>query len=105
MKQNVNCLGCGEPIHPKRLEILPKTKHCVKCSETGKKRGVTVQLGEEDHTYNDIVIMEEDQFFRYLSQEKMHIINESKAEIQNFDSDITDLRIVNIENLNQDFIE
>ncbi len=38
----VECLGCGEQIHPKRLEILPNTKHCVQCSDTGRKRGVTV---------------------------------------------------------------
>lgn len=27
----VYCQGCGEPIPPKRLEILPKTRHCVNC--------------------------------------------------------------------------
>jgi hypothetical protein len=69
---NKICIHCGENIHPKRLEILPNTKTCVKCSDTGRKRGVNVQLGEGDHTYNEIVIMEEDQFRDYLQLEQLH---------------------------------
>ena len=30
----MNCIKCTEEIHPKRLEILPDTKTCVKCSST-----------------------------------------------------------------------
>ena len=32
----MNCIKCTEEIHPKRLEILPDTKTCVKCSSTSK---------------------------------------------------------------------
>ncbi len=56
---SVECLGCGEPIHPKRLEILPNTKHCVSCSDVGRKRGVTVQRGEGDHSYTDVAPVDE----------------------------------------------
>ena len=66
----VECLGCGEPIHPKRIEILPNTKHCVSCSDVGRKRGVTVQRGEGDHSYTDVVIMEEKQFIQYIIKDK-----------------------------------
>ena len=66
------CIKCGEGIHPKRLEILPGTKTCVSCSTAGKKRGVDVQLGEGDHTYNEIVIMEEDEYRNYLALEQSH---------------------------------
>jgi hypothetical protein len=66
----VECLGCGEEIHPKRLEILPNTKHCVACSDVGRKRGVTVQRGEGDHSYTDVVIMEEKQFIQYIIKNK-----------------------------------
>lgn len=31
------CRSCGEEIHPMRLEILPKTNTCAKCSQEGKK--------------------------------------------------------------------
>lgn len=66
------CIKCGNDIHPKRLEILPNTTTCVGCSTAGKKRGVNVQLGEGDHTYNEIVIMEEDQYKKYLELEQSH---------------------------------
>ena len=66
------CIKCGNDIHPKRLEILPGTTTCVSCSTAGKKRGVNVQLGEGDHTYNEIVIMEEDQYKKYLELEQSH---------------------------------
>lgn len=87
MKEStVECLGCGEAIHPKRLEILPGTKYCVKCSDTGRKRGVTIQRGEGDHSYTDVVIMEEKQFIQYIvSEGKMS--KGAKAELQNYDED------------------
>ena len=96
----VECLGCGEPIHPKRLEILPNTKHCVNCSDVGRKRGVTVQRGEGDHSYTDVVIMEEKQFIDYMIKDKPKK-GSSKAELQNFDEDesipdITGLDVIDI---------
>ena len=59
------CVGCKEPIHPKRLEILPNTTKCVSCSTTGKKGGITVTKGEGDHTYNETIIMEPDEFRKF----------------------------------------
>ena len=63
------CNVCGEEIHPKRLEILPNAVACVSCSTTGKKAGVSVVLGEGDHTYNEIVIMEPEEFEQYKELE------------------------------------
>ena len=54
------CTGCKQPIHPKRLEILPTATRCVACSNTNKKAGVTVTKGEGDHTYTETIIMEHD---------------------------------------------
>jgi hypothetical protein len=28
-----NCQDCGQPISPARLELLPDTEYCVKCSD------------------------------------------------------------------------
>jgi hypothetical protein len=56
------CQACGEEIHPKRLEILPSSTQCVKCSTTSKKAGVTIVVGEGDHTYNDVLIMYREDF-------------------------------------------
>lgn len=58
------CIKCGEEIHPKRVEILPNATTCVKCSDTKAKRSITVQLGEGDHTYNELIIMDADEYQR-----------------------------------------
>jgi hypothetical protein len=59
------CNLCGDEIHPGRVKALPTATTCVSCSTTGKKAGVTVTLGEGDHTYNEIIIMEHDEFVKY----------------------------------------
>jgi hypothetical protein len=84
------CVGCGEQIPPKRVEILPHTKTCVKCSETGRKRGLSVQVGEGDHSYTDVVILEEKQFINYIvTENKMRkkYAGQSKAEFFSTDDD------------------
>ena len=63
------CTGCKQPIHPKRLEILPSATRCVACSTATKKAGVTVTKGTGDHTYTETVIMEHDEFIKYKEAE------------------------------------
>ena len=63
------CTGCKQPIHPKRLEILPSATRCVACSTATKKAGVTVTKGTGDHTYTETVIMEHDKFVKYKEAE------------------------------------
>ena len=86
------CIGCGEQIHPKRVEILPHTKTCVTCSTTGAKRGVPVLHGniEKDDTWVDMVFLEEDEYQAYEIQTgrlSKNAKNSSKAEMQNYDDD------------------
>jgi len=86
------CVGCGEQIHPKRVEILPNTKTCVECSNTGMKRGVTVLNGdvEKDDTWVDVVFLEQDEFENYeraMKRLKKTTKSASKAEFQNYDQD------------------
>lgn len=85
------CKGCGEEIHPKRVEILPNTTTCVSCSNTGMKRGITVLNGdiEKDDTWVDIVFMEPEDYEYYMEQEgKLKKIDKTRyVEIQNFDDD------------------
>lgn len=33
----MNCVFCGEGIPPERLEVLPDTQTCVKCTTEAKK--------------------------------------------------------------------
>lgn len=63
------CIGCKQPIHPKRLEILPSATRCVACSTAVKKAGITVTKGEGDHTYTETFIMEHDEFVKYKEAE------------------------------------
>jgi len=49
---------------------LPGTKVCVKCSTVGAKSGVPVMFGSKDHTWTDLVIMEEDEFKAFKEREK-----------------------------------
>lgn len=84
------CVGCGEQIHPKRVEILPHTKTCVECSNTGMKRGITILHGdvEKDDTWVDMVFVEEDTYQEYAKQKQsISTKNSSKAEMQNYDDD------------------
>lgn len=34
-----NCKYCTKEIHPMRLDVLPNTKTCMKCSKEGKRAG------------------------------------------------------------------
>ena len=53
----INCISCGNPIPEKRLEILPNTKKCVSCSDTGKKGALTVMKGTGDNTWVETIPM------------------------------------------------
>jgi len=65
-----NCTGCGEPIHPKRLEIMPNTTRCVACSTVQKKGAVTVMKGTGDHTWIETIHLEHEDFVKYMEAEK-----------------------------------
>ena len=66
----MKCAVCGDEIHPKRLEILPDTRTCVKHSTTERYRCLTVQYGEGDHTYDDIIILKEEDAWKLEQSEK-----------------------------------
>lgn len=58
------CIGCGELINPKRVEILPNTKTCTDCSTTGVKRSITIMHGnvEKDDTWIETLFVDEDEY-------------------------------------------
>jgi hypothetical protein len=64
----MKCIACNREINPLRLKALPGTKTCVDCSNVGAKRGVVITGGEGEDTFNDLVILEEDQYKKYLQQ-------------------------------------
>jgi len=73
MMENRICIKCKEVIHPLRVKALPNTKTCVDCSTTGAKRGVPMMFGEKDHTWTDMVIMDDDEFNRFEKQQSQTI--------------------------------
>jgi hypothetical protein len=73
--KNKLCIKCQEAIHPLRIKALPNTMTCVNCSTVGAKRGVPVTLGEKDHTWNEMVIMDPDEF-EIFEQRKNYIEQE-----------------------------
>jgi hypothetical protein len=96
------CISCGEEIHPKRLEILPSATRCVACSNTKQKAGITVTKGEGDHTYNETIIMEHDEYVKFKESETKakrvdEIVHpddfeEEEEEIENDEVDPTELK-------------
>lgn len=66
----MDCIHCKQEINPLRLKALPTTRTCVECSTTGPKRGVVATFGEKDHTWNDVVFLDDDQYNKYLRSQK-----------------------------------
>lgn len=66
----MNCIHCKDEINPLRLKALPGTRTCVGCSTTGAKKGIIVTLGEKDHTCNEVMFLEDDQYEKYLKSQK-----------------------------------
>lgn len=97
----IPCSKCGNDMPELRLTQYGYD-FCVNCSTVGAKRGLPVQFGTGDHTWTDVVIMEEDDYLKYTEQED--ILNSNKQnpttpEVQNYDEDERNLqgpfRIIN----------
>lgn len=77
---------CGDEINPLRVKALPETKTCVNHSTVGAKRGRILTLGEGDHTYNEIEILDEETYRKVVAIELgIDRLAEEMPEIQNYD--------------------
>jgi len=83
----IPCPRCNNPFPEKRKELGYFV--CVNCSTTDKVVGITTVEGTGDHTWNDLVIMDGDEYENYLEREKGIITRskKSKAEFNDTDSD------------------
>ena len=80
------CTVCQEEINPLRVKALPNTKTCVNHSTVGAKRGRILTLGEGDHTYNEIEILDEDVYRKVVALEfGVDRLAEEMPEIQNYE--------------------
>jgi len=67
------CIGCFEIINPLRIKALPHTKTCVNCSTTGAKKVISAQFGDKDDTWNDVVVIEADDFDQYERNQNIKV--------------------------------
>ena len=65
----IYCVHCGEEIHPMRLEVLPNTKTCVKCSQEPKKAGRLVTRGQGEDVETDLEILDQEVYRKMVSLE------------------------------------
>lgn len=54
----IECPGCGGQM-PELRKTLYNYNFCVNCSTIKPKRGLNVQFGEGDHTFNETVILDD----------------------------------------------
>jgi hypothetical protein len=81
------CSVCGDEINPLRVKALPETKTCINHSTVGAKRGRILTLGEGDHSYNEIEILDEEVYRRVVALEfGVDRLAEEMPEIQNYDA-------------------
>jgi len=86
------CIKCNSEIHPQRVKALPTTKVCVQCSTVSPHTGMVVSYGTGDHTWTDVVVMNEEQQKEY---DKLYIQPKLKTkgdtftfiELNNIDED------------------
>ena len=86
--QMLKCPACGEmTLHPKRKEMGYHV--CVNCSTAKPVVGITTVEGSGDHTYNDIIIMDQDRA-RRIAQKEAELSGRSvHIEMLDLDSDET----------------
>jgi len=84
--QMLQCPACGEnSLHPKRKELGYHV--CVNCSTAKPVVGITTVEGSGDHTYNDIIIMDQDKYISIARKEAELTGKRADIEILDLDKD------------------
>ena len=80
----LKCPACGQmTLHPKRKELGYHV--CVNCSTAKPVVGITTVEGSGDHTYNDIIIMDQDKAAAIAQREAQ--LKGTKVDIEYIDLD------------------
>ena len=84
--QMLKCPACGEfTLHPKRKELGYHI--CVNCSSAKPVVAITTVEGSGDHTWNDIIIMDQDKAAAIAKKEAEVMGNKIDIEMLDFDED------------------
>jgi len=78
---NKKCYQCGEEIHPMRLEVLPKTKTCVQCSQEGRKVGKIVSHGVGEEVSTTLEILDSETYKKVAIQESGAIFHTASEDL------------------------
>lgn len=85
----IPCPKCGNDFPKKRKELGYHV--CVNCSTTKPVVGITTVEGTGDHTYNDIIIMDQDRARAIAAKEAELSGKKAFLEILDLDADETDV--------------
>jgi hypothetical protein len=83
--QMISCPKCGNDFPEKRKMLGYHV--CVNCSTTKPVVGITTVEGSGDHTYNDIIIMDQDRAQRIQIAADEIAGKKSNLEVLDFDKD------------------
>lgn len=81
----IPCPKCGKDFPEKRKELGYFV--CVDCSTTKPKVAITTVEGSGDHTYNDIIIMDQDQALSIARKEAELSGKRVELEMIDFDNE------------------
>lgn len=81
----IPCPKCGKDFPEKRKELGYFV--CVDCSTTKPKVAITTVEGSGDHTYNDIIIMDQDQALSIARKEAELSGKRVELEMLDFDNE------------------
>jgi hypothetical protein len=81
----IECPKCGNDFPKKRKELGYHV--CVNCSTAKPVVGITTVEGSGDHTWNDLIIMDQDRAFAIANREAELSGRKIDLEILDFDTD------------------
>lgn len=61
-----HCIYCKELIHPMRIEVLPNTKVCVKCSKEDKKAARITAKGKGEDVEVQLEFMDKKDYQKLI---------------------------------------
>ena len=95
----IPCPKCGNDFPEKRKELGYHV--CINCSTVKPVVGVTTVEGSGDHTYNDIIIMDQDKYISIAQKEAELSGRKVDIEILDLDKDETEISQSIKEKVNQ----
>lgn len=91
----IKCSKCSNQM-PELRKLKYGYDFCVECSETkglvGKKMGVSVQMGEGDHSWNETIIVEERDYYNEEYKQDKNLESNIFNDEENDEKDINDLK-------------